>query len=27
VRLFSDGIMARLEDGTELPVWAGVIIR
>jgi len=27
VRLYSDGIMARLEDGQELPVWAGVVIR
>ena len=27
VRLYSDGIMARLEDGQEIPVWAGVIIR
>lgn len=27
VRLYSDGIMARLQDGTELPVWAGVVIR
>ncbi len=27
VRLYSDGIMARLTDGQELPVTAGVIIR
>jgi len=27
VRLYSDGIMATLEDGSELPVWAGVVIR
>jgi flagellar basal-body rod modification protein FlgD len=27
VRLYSDGIMARLADGQELPVWAGVVIR
>lgn len=27
VRLYSDGIMARLDDGRELPVWAGVVIR
>ena len=27
VRLYSDGIMATLEDGSEVPVWAGVIIR
>ncbi|MBE0691764.1 MAG: flagellar hook assembly protein FlgD [Aquamicrobium sp.] len=27
VRLYSDGIMARLTDGQELPVWAGVVIR
>lgn len=27
VRLYSDGIMAKLTDGQELPVWAGVVIR
>jgi flagellar basal-body rod modification protein FlgD len=27
VRLYSDGIMAILEDGAELPVWAGVVIK
>lgn len=27
VRLYSDGIMAKLDDGRELPVWAGVVIR
>ncbi|TKT77503.1 flagellar hook assembly protein FlgD [Aquamicrobium sp. LC103] len=27
VRLFSDGIMAILDNGEQLPVWAGVIIR
>jgi flagellar basal-body rod modification protein FlgD len=27
VRLYSDGIMAILEDGAEVPVWAGVIIK
>ena len=27
VRLYSDGIMAKLADGQELPVWAGVVIR
>jgi len=26
VRLYSDGIMAILHDGTELPIWAGVSI-
>ena len=26
VRLYSDGIMAILADGTQLPVWAGVTI-
>lgn len=27
VRLFSDGILAVLADGRELPIWAGVTIR
>ncbi len=27
VRLYSDGVMAILQDGTELPVWAGVVIK
>jgi len=27
VRLYSDGIMARLDNGEELPIWAGVVIR
>ena len=27
VRLYSDGVMATLEDGSEVPVWAGVVIR
>lgn len=27
VRLFTDGIMARLDNGEELPIWAGVVIR
>lgn len=27
VRLYSDGIMAQLENGDELPIWAGVVIR
>lgn len=26
VRLYSDGIMAILDDGTEVPIWAGVSI-
>lgn len=27
VRLYSDGIMAKLDNGQELPIWAGVVIR
>lgn len=27
VRLYSDGIMAQLANGEELPIWAGVVIR
>ena len=27
VRLYTDGIMATLDNGQELPIWAGVVIR
>lgn len=27
VRLYTDGIMATLDNGEELPIWAGVVIR
>lgn len=26
VKLYSDGVMAILEDGTQVPIWAGVTI-